>query len=467
VTGPHDPGGFRAPFSVLFSLWMGVVVRLGIVGLLWLGGCDAVTESVGTEPDDVRDAGDADTTQYDVTYHRDLRALIQTDCVRCHHSGGSAPFTLETWDDVWAARARIVSTVMDREMPPAQTDPSCRPVIGQHWVSAESRSRFERWSEEGYPQGNPADFEAPHVEPDVRWEALGPPNIVGRMPEPYLPTSLTSTDEDFTSIVLDYVFEETTYIAATKVVPGVPTLVHHATVHLSDADGRHTAEFLPSDDEDLGSLVDTATIAGYAPGQRGYMLPPGAAIVAEAGSHLLLAMHYHRGDLAPDAPIPEDDTHVEIWTLPEGETPTHQAFTRAAHYAGLFIEANDPESHQSGEFSLGDSPMTILGAAFHMHFLGTASRLEVIHPDGSTDCVLDSPNYDFYWQMTHMFAPQHHLDIQPGAKLAIECVYDNSQENQPYISGTQQRSTDVTFGGSSSDEMCTALLVAMTPMVEP
>jgi hypothetical protein len=44
--------------------------------------------------------------------------------------------------------------------------------------------------------------------------------------------------------------------------------------------------------------------------------------------------------------------------------------------------------------------------------------------------------------------------VNPGDKLAVECHWDNSAENQPIENGVQRVSRDLNWGVKTTDEMC-------------
>jgi hypothetical protein len=66
--------------------------------------------------------------------------------------------------------------------------------------------------------------------------------------------------------------------------------------------------------------------------------------------------------------------------------------------------------------------------------------------------VLDIPKWDFHWQLPYSLATP--LVLNPGDKLAVECHWDNSAENQPIIDGVQRTPVDLNWGVKTTDEMC-------------
>src|SRR5438105_3866759 len=70
-----------------------------------------------------------------MTYSRDIAPLVIDRCGMCHHPGGSAPFSLLTYDDVKRRASLIASVTARRYMPPWKADPSNGPFVGQHPLS--------------------------------------------------------------------------------------------------------------------------------------------------------------------------------------------------------------------------------------------------------------------------------------------------------------------------------------------
>jgi hypothetical protein len=387
-----------------------------------------------------------------VTYHHHIRPIIERACIKCHHQGGATPFPLESWDDVGPRAFRVADAVLSRTMPPAQVDPSCRPVVGGNWIPEAEYQLFAEWLDGGLRQGDPAHYVQPPPLPPE--EDLGPPDIVFRLPEPYTPT-WNENGEDFPMLDFDYVVPERLYVRATRVVPTAPEIAHHMLVGPWWIDEHWFLE-----DATDGSV--DGSVAGYVPGQPMFRLPPGTAFVLPEGTTFGLFAHYHRGALAPDAPTPADQAEVHLWTMPAEEV-TQRARLRGVYYWDLFIEAEDSESVQEGVVALGESPAVQFAAVPHMHLLGTSIRLQINHLDGSTECVVHEPYYSFDWQLLHRFPQESFIELQGGETATITCIYDNSQENQPYINGTQVRTQDVTAGPSSTDEMCQVFLFEAVP----
>ncbi len=90
-----------------------------------------------------------------VTYTNDIAPLIADRCVMCHHDGGSAPFALDTYDDVKRRAALIATVTRNRYMPPWKADPSNGPFLGQHPLSDAEIALLAEWAAGGAIEGDP------------------------------------------------------------------------------------------------------------------------------------------------------------------------------------------------------------------------------------------------------------------------------------------------------------------------
>src|SRR4051812_16536113 len=90
-----------------------------------------------------------DTGSAAVTYAKHIAPLVADRCATCHHPGGSAPFSLLTYDEV-KRRASLIAAVTERRyMPPWKADPSNGPFVGQHPLDDSEIRLIRRWIEEG------------------------------------------------------------------------------------------------------------------------------------------------------------------------------------------------------------------------------------------------------------------------------------------------------------------------------
>jgi hypothetical protein len=93
------------------------------------------------------------------------------------------------------------------------------------------------------------------------------------------------------------------------------------------------------------------------------------------------------------------------------------------------------------------------GTAPHMHLRGREISLKLVRSDGTEECLIDIPRWDFHWQSGYLF--QEPIDVMAGDRLVQTCIYDNSADNQPLgPDGKPMPVTDIGWGERSTDEMC-------------
>jgi len=75
------------------------------------------------------------------------------------------------------------------------------------------------------------------------------------------------------------------------------------------------------------------------------------------------------------------------------------------------------------------------------------------HPDGSWDCLLDIPAWDYHWSSWYQLAAP--VKFNPGDLLYVECHWDNTAAHQPPVKGVQPAPRDLHW--ATAEEMCAGL----------
>ncbi len=454
---------------------MGASWRWGLVAVVgaWAAGCGGGdTSGVGPGVDatgDTAEGKDAalevggDAAAAGVTWHGDVRALVETRCASCHVAGGAAPFALESWAQVQPLAPMVVAAVEARRMPPWPMDPSCRPVEHARHLTEAQIATFVGWREAGFPEGDPADYVAPEVPTPV---AMGAPQVSTQPEEAYAPSRLVP--DDYRCLTLPHAFEQDTYLVAHDIAPDQKAIVHHVIVYevpesgLAKLEALDAAEAGPGYTCYGGPKTESVFVAGWVPGAQPVRYPEGAALRVRAGSRLVMQVHYNVLGLAAGDPTPADRTRFEAWALPAEARPSRLVHVIGFADGGISIPAGDPASEHVKTFDV-PLPATIIGTAPHMHQLGAAIQMTLTRPDGAEECLTDVPAWDFNWQQFYQFPPEAWVEAHLFDQLTLRCVFDNSAENQPVVNGEQLAPRDVTWGEGTLDEMCLNYLVATTP----
>lgn len=406
----------------------------------------------------------SDASANGVSYHKQIRALLETHCSSCHVKGGIAPFAFEGWDSVKAVSAAIVSAVEAGIMPPTMWNGECQPIRDDPTLPQDAKTLFSAWKANGYAEGSPADYVPP---PKREKLDLGSPSITMSMPMPYTPPA---NADEYRCFVLGKLSEDT-YLTGLQILPGELSEVHHVQIHRVDETQFATVQ--DADDADpspgypcsAGTRVSSQNMFSYRPGSGPVSFDKGDAAYIAAGSHLLIQVHYNTVFLPSGTSPTPDQTKIALWTLPSGTLPQRVVY-RTTVFGPVNIPAGNPEtlstvtrkmsslSSFGGVFGVGGTflPGEIIGMTPHAHQLATRMYASLKRADGTETCLDDVPKWNFNWQFDYIFA--RGVPYGPDDSLVGNCLYDNSPENQPVINGVRQPPRDVQFGERSIDEMC-------------
>lgn len=179
----------------------------------------------------------------------------------------------------------------------------------------------------------------------------------------------------------------------------------------------------------------------WAPGVGVTKLPANTGLELVAGRKLILQVHYNL--TAGRFP---DRTRVRLQTAPS-----------VTHPATYLAVADNKMSVAPGQ-ALGSTTRTVAGVTGailvhgvlpHMHTLGRTLRVTA-NSAGSDSCLVNVDRWDFHWQNAWWY--QSPLQFQSVASLTITCAYD-----------TRNRTTPVTWGEGTNDEMCLSYLYVTRP----
>ena len=96
----------------------------------------------------------------DVTFARDIAPIVFNSCTSCHRSGGPAPFSLATYDEVRRRATQIAQVTRSRFMPPWKVEPEIGDFVGQHPLTDRQIALIETWAKTGAAPGNLSDLPA-------------------------------------------------------------------------------------------------------------------------------------------------------------------------------------------------------------------------------------------------------------------------------------------------------------------
>ena len=387
-----------------------------------------------------------------VTYYKDIAPLVQKHCQECHHQGGPGPFELVSFDDVAFNSAKIREVVSDRRMPPWHgiLNPEFGTLANSKQLSGEEIDTMVAWIDAGAPEGSRADGPAP-----VRWPApsewaIGKPDFVYRMPEPFRVPKSGALEYQFFRVPLN--LDGDRWFRGVEIKPGTADVVHHITLHVAPAKGgRQRFDGLAVMAQLYGLNGELAhVISDFVPGDtyNAKVYPPDQAVLIPKHSDLIFEVHYTPNNRQA---VTDQSMAAFLWAA---APPQHQVQSRIFRRpVGQFrIPPHEPHQRVEDTYYF-EHDVLIDSIRPHFHLRGKSYRLEIIERDPRTDeiqnrrTILTVPVYDPAWQRTYELATP--LRLAAGTELLATGHYDNSKLNP----NNPDPSAEVLWGQQTSDEM--------------
>jgi hypothetical protein len=415
-----------------------------------------------------------------MTWNGGVSDIFRERCESCHADGEVAPFALSTYDEVVSLGSAVENAIATGSMPPWMPSDDCNSYQGDFSLPDEERDALLEWLAAGAPEG-----EDPGSVTVTQQSQLVNHDVIVGLEAPYTP--VLSPDE-YRCFVAEWPEGDDAWMTGFEVFPDATSMVHHVIVYkagpeeaelyreLDAADPEPGYSCFGGPNGDTGGGGTASQLASWVPGATGTSLPEGVGLLLEAGSVIVLQMHYNLG---ADGAVP-DQTTVGFELAPEVERPgVVQIVTDIGWMGegGMPIPAGEAEVTHRSDIDLtlfrsllgmndalgvdADSPLEIHSAALHLHELGVSGRSAILREDGTEACLLEIPEWDFAWQGSYRLAQPE--QIGPDDLLSLSCTWDNSAANQPLVDGVQAEPIDVQWGEGTRDEMCLTGMLFTAP----
>jgi hypothetical protein len=398
----------------------------------------------------------------ELTYYRDVKPILDEKCTQCHLEGGIGPYPFTAYDEVKPFASLIAYDVTRGIMPPWRASGELGVFEGDRRLTTWQKRVIKSWVDQGAQEGDPDE------EPERR---TPPARGLERIDETLELTEEFTPDADpdtYRCFVFEWPHEQTKFITGIGVVPSAPEIVHHAVVYLvppGSADGvraQDAADATPG--YYCTSVTSGSWLTSYEPGGYGQQLPGGLGMTVEPGSVIVAQMHYNTLHGSGS-----DRSRLELTVEDEVERVGRtQLILNVGWLLGAMrIPAGQPDvvhRWQGRPTALRGSPaQDIYAVDLHMHTLASSGSIGIIRADGSSEPLLEIPDWAFEWQETYRF--NEPVRLETGDQLYVECHYDNTAEHQIVVDGQRLPPRDVYWGESTTDEMCLGN-VLVTPALE-
>ncbi|HEY7428157.1 MAG TPA: redoxin domain-containing protein [Gemmataceae bacterium] len=394
-----------------------------------------------------------------VTYYRDVLPILQENCQGCHRPGAVGPFALMNYKQAVNWADDIKEYTQERKMPP------WKPVEGpafhnERKLSAKDIRTLAAWVDDGTPEGDTKD--APPPRKFVEGWQLGQPDLVLTVPEEM--TIGPSGPDLFRCFVLPTNLTEDKYVTAVEVRPGNNRVVHHSlNFWNTSGKGRELEKEERLKEKKgpdhgpgysvamgLGFLPRADTVGGvggWAPGQMVRPLPDGYGYFLPKGSDIILQLHYHR-----NGRVEKDRTSIGLYFAKGGAAKRWKGMVIPGRF--LVIPPGNEHFRVQGGLEV-QQKCRLYSVMPHMHMLGREVKVTLTPPDGSPTTLVAIKDWDYNWQETYFLKKP--IDLEPGTRLQVEAIYDNSKKNPNNPSNPPRW---VKFGEQTTDEMCYIFLGA-------
>ncbi|MEM9036956.1 MAG: hypothetical protein AAGD18_20340 [Actinomycetota bacterium] len=451
---------------------------------------EADAETPSSAPGTEAEAG---AEALDVSFSRDIQPVLAETCARCHtgEGPGTAHFLLETAADAEENALFISDMVQIRAMPPWPA--SGLGVELQHdWsLDDDQIEAIIAWNRAGgeidVDPTMPFDIETLPTLDDA--DVTLSPATGGYDGEAGQP-------DEYRCYVYDPGLTETAWLDGYEFVPDQTEVVHHAVGYLVDAELAEQAAARDGEDGQPGwscfgssGLRDDELFLGWAPGQGPTELPSGSGMPLDAGDFLVIQVHYHYEEDAPedlsqmrlrwsDDPDPARvsvESYLAPAEIPCGPDESGPLCDRdaaidaaIAKYGvegtlGPFITQScgfEPDDFVlvdgvvSGECDQSASIQgQILGVFGHAHELGSAFRMTQNPGEDDERVLLDIDRWDFDWQF--VYEPVEELFVAGDDTIRIECTWDRN------LRDPQLEPAYIVWADGTDDEMCFATLMVL------
>ncbi|HTW16986.1 MAG TPA: hypothetical protein VMF51_17785 [Nocardioides sp.] len=324
------------------------------------------------------------------------------------------------------------------------------------------------------------------------------------MPAAYTPSAPTGVGtDDYRCFLLDPQLKRDSWLTGTNVLPGNPDVVHHVILFRVPPEDVAKAEAKDAETPDdqgwtcfggtalegeFAQLDDAPWLGAWAPGGDEVVTRDGYGTDLPKGSRIIMQVHYNL--LAGTAP---DVSATQIRTMPRSRdlTALHTFLMpapvelpcRPAHADGPLCERDAAVADAKSRFGQGpgstadllyflcggkpvaskrtscvrrvQEPVTILGAAGHMHLLGRKLRIETNPGTPEERTILDIPMWDFDDQGSRPIDP---VRLDTWDTVRITCTHSQELRDRLPAFATQRDDKYVVWADGTTDEMCLGML---------
>jgi hypothetical protein len=364
-----------------------------------------------------------------VTFTRDIVPILQRSCQNCHWSGGGAPMSLVTYQEVrrYAQRIKDRTAIRDRmgAMPPffVEKDIGIHEFVSDYSLNDEELALIQAWADNGAPEGDPADMPSPldfNLSGD--W-VLGEPDLVVSSADQTMPAVGPDRWGDIGMVPTGLTQDRYVKSVEVREVNDIPAdrgtstvggryIFHHMT-YTSGTVSEDGSEIIG--DRTSWPIHEVGRNADVFPEKGGRLLPANSAL-SLANSHL-----HSNGR--------ETSGHLEFGFtfFPVGYEPEYtRRGPRLGNGIDIDVAANEPGQEFHSFITLQEHTK-IIAFEPHLHAPGYRMCMEAIW--GHNQFTLNCVGYDHNWVKQYIYEDDAAPLLPKGTILHIVGFLDTTPDN--------------------------------------
>ena len=368
-------------------------------------------------------------------YVTDVAPILEKRCFNCHSTGGSAPWALESYEDVLGWSAMIREVILTKRMPPRQPDRHYLPFSETHGIFPDEASTLVRWIDAGAPRGEGKD---PLTIAKVTTDKIIDINKA-QIKIPLPPQRIPATGEvAYRTNAMKFQLKEDAWVRAGKIQPSEPEVLHHAFCRTSPVQGDDF-ESTQFSKRGISKKWRSTNVAAYVPGMNSFAFPTDTGMKIPRECALVFLYHYTTtGKAVTDRP--------QLGVFLHDKPPLFELEMETIERRDFTIPPGESEYQVEDDY-IPDEDMLLFGIAPHMHYRGSSFRCKIVLPEGSEKTIFSMPDYRMTWQGIYWF--KEPLAVTKGTKIICTGVFDNSNTNELNPDSTEE----VVYGQQSWKEM--------------
>lgn len=363
------------------------------------------------------------------TWAENAACIFYTNCTKCHFPGGPAPFSLIDYNSAYNARYAIKQAILDDYMPPWQPDENYQTYAHERLITQTEKDILVAWVDQGALSGDTTSAPSPpsFSASGSQLSSIDFSGGIGNF------TNAALVD-DYRCFLIPTGFTTDQYISEIEIIPGNRSMVHHVLIYV-DTDTNALISLDNADPamgyQSYGGTGNSGSklIGGWVPGSAPSVFPSGMGVKIDAGSYIVLQIHYPQGSAG------DTDSNTVINLKYAGgavrEVFMQPILNHVTNISPALIIPPNTEMDFTEQYTIPNtSPfpyITVLSVAPHMHLVGTSIKSYAIRPGNDTVPLIDIPNWDFKWQGSYSF--RQPITFPTGTVVRAEAHYNNTNTN--------------------------------------